>query len=55
MGSRSLLSRVTRDLWGGIPPSGADGCGLDPIEVIPWGTQGDVLDDEQVGKGVGAT
>ena len=37
-----------------VHPSAA-GCDLNPNEVIPGGTPGDEVEEEQVGVGVGAT
>ena len=57
--ARTPFGLVTRDSgWPGessstsgltcVPPSTI--CGdLDPSEIIPWGTQGDDVDEEQVG------
>ena len=55
VGTRLIFCSVARDLWGWVSPSGASCGGLDPREVILWGTQGDDVEEEQEGKELGAT
>ena len=54
VGGRLLFGLVARDSWRCAPPSWSGG-GLDPIEVIPGGTPGDNVAEEQEDCGGGAT